>query len=198
MLEKLISLSRIRYCRGFGIQSPWAFRLVRDVINERYCYYAYEELRDRHPNLDRERIKLLKLYFRLSNYSQPKVIVDFGASDNVNKDYFEAGCHKAKYLSIDEENSREELNDLLSSLESIDIVRMGPSGNLDLFFKSVTLVPHNGTLLIIEGISQDHNAKRLWKEILEQPRNVVTFDLYYCGLVFFDEKRYKKNYIINF
>ncbi len=198
MLEKLIWLSRIRYCRGFGIQSPWAFRLVRDVINEHYCYYAYEKLRDRHPNLDKKRIKLLELYFRLSNYSQPKVIVDFGASDNVNRDYFEAGCNKAKYISIDKEISHRELKDLLISLESIDIVRMGPSGDLDLFFKSVTLVPHNGMLLIIEGISQNHNAKTLWKEILKQPHNVVTFDLYYCGLVFFDEKRYTKNYIINF
>ena len=36
------------------------------------------------------------------------------------------------------------------------------------------------------------------KDIVDDDRTGVSFDLYDCGLVFFDKQRYKKNYIINF
>ena len=37
-----------------------------------------------------------------------------------------------------------------------------------------------------------------WHCIEHDPRVTVTFDLYYCGIVFFDSKREKQSYIINF
>ena len=33
-------LRRIKYCRGFGVQSPSAYRFIRYVINEHYPYYG--------------------------------------------------------------------------------------------------------------------------------------------------------------
>ena len=36
-------LSRIPRSRGFGVQSPWAYRFVRSVACERRPYYAYED-----------------------------------------------------------------------------------------------------------------------------------------------------------
>ena len=40
---------RIGHCRGFGVQSPWAYRMVRYVINEHWPYYAYAPLAARFP-----------------------------------------------------------------------------------------------------------------------------------------------------
>ena len=51
------------------------------------------------------------------------------------------------------------------------------------------------TVLIVEGIWQNRS---FWKELKADERAVVTFDLYYCGIVLFDKKRHKQNYIINF
>ena len=45
----IVWLCRIRRCRGFGIQSPWAYRIVRYVINEHYPYYAYGPLSEEYP-----------------------------------------------------------------------------------------------------------------------------------------------------
>ena len=53
------------------------------------------------------------------------------------------------------------------------------------------------TLLVIEGIGHNAAAKALWQKLLNDNRTGITFDLYYCGIVFFD-KRYKQNYIVNF
>lgn len=59
-------LSRIGKARGFGIQSPWAYSFVTDVIMERLPYYAYEEIERSFPD-SRER-KRQKLYFRIRNF----------------------------------------------------------------------------------------------------------------------------------
>lgn len=37
------SVLRAMHRRGFGIQSPWAYEMVRDVLFEPLAYYAYEE-----------------------------------------------------------------------------------------------------------------------------------------------------------
>jgi hypothetical protein len=51
------------------------------------------------------------------------------------------------------------------------------------------------SVVIIEGIRKD---KVFWQEVTGDERTGVTFDLYYCGIVMFDKKRHKKNYIITF
>ena len=45
-------LRRIKYCRGFGVQSPTDYRFVRGVINEHAPYYLYEDLARELPGLD--------------------------------------------------------------------------------------------------------------------------------------------------
>ena len=53
------------------------------------------------------------------------------------------------------------------------------------------------TMLIIEGIGYDTAAKAIWQKLVNDSRVGITFDLYYCGIAFFD-KRFKQNYIVNF
>ena len=53
----------------------------------------------------------------------------------------------------------------------------------------------DNTVLIIEGINRN---KRFWQSVKEDDRTSITFDLYYCGIVLFDKKRHKMNYVINF
>lgn len=58
--------SRIGKSRGFGIQSPWAYSFVRDVIMEKLPYYEYDIIEKR--NLSRKDEKTEKLYWRLRNF----------------------------------------------------------------------------------------------------------------------------------
>jgi hypothetical protein len=162
-------LSRIFHCRGFGIQSPTDYWLVRYVINEHWPYYSYATLGRDDDWLTR---KLGLLYFRIANWRQPQVI----ESDSY-REYLHAGCHKASFG------------------DSKELIML----TLDSDYRSRLLSIYNKvnerSVLIVDGIQRD---KDFWREIVSDKRTCVTFDLYYLGIVLFDKSRFKQHYIINF
>ncbi len=59
------NISRWWHSFGFGIQSPWAYSMVTDVICERLPYYEYARIdRECHSRHERRR---RKLYLRIRN-----------------------------------------------------------------------------------------------------------------------------------
>lgn len=162
-------LCRIGHCRGFGIQSPSDYWLVRYVINEHWPYYQYEALGQDDDWLTR---KLGRLCFRIANWRQPAVI-----ESSAYREYLQAGCRKAVWG------------------ESSELMVLSLEGDwrsrLSYIYNKVSA----DSVLVVTGLSK---ARDVWREIVNDERAVLTFDLYYCGIVLFDKKRNKKNYIVNF
>lgn len=93
-----------RYCtafrrynrsKGFGIHSPFAFNFVLKVLRERLPYYAYDDIEyrrqtakklaasvSRHPRVISS--KNAKMVFRITNYFNPRVIMQIGTSYGVS------------------------------------------------------------------------------------------------------------------
>jgi hypothetical protein len=165
----IVWLGRIGHCRGFGIQSPADYWLVRYVINEHWPYYSYSELGQDDNWLTQ---KLGRLYFRLANWCQPAMIMS-----DAYQAYMQAGCRKAKFG------------------ESTEMIRLTLEGDYRNRLMDIYNKVNDATLLIVEHLWKD---KQFWQEIIVDERTRVTFDLYYCGIVLFDKKRTKINYIINF
>lgn len=165
----VVWLRRIGHCRGFGIQSPADYWLVRYVINEHWPYYQYDTM-----GLGDDRLtqKLGRLYFRLANWRQPAVIMS-----DAYQDYLQAGCRKATFG------------------DSAEMIRLTLEGDYRSLLQTIYNKVNDQTLLIVECIWKD---RLFWQEIVSDERTRVTFDLYYCGIVMFDRKRTKVNYIINF
>lgn len=137
----LTAFTRAKHRHGFGIQSPWAYELVRDVLYERLPYYAYAEQGLATP--------LEQQLFRIRNHyrKQPIVIID-------EKD----AAASRRY------------DEVMQSSVTPD------------------------TILIIEH-THDSNA-RLWQTVVDDPRAVITFDMGRRGMVVFDPKRIKQNYLL--
>ena len=165
----LVWLRRIGHCRGFGIQSPADYWFVRYVINEHWPYYHYAELgRDD----DWLTSKLGRLYFRLANWRQPTTVMSDGYQE-----YLKAGCGKAEFG------------------RSTEMIHLTLDDDYRERLKTICSKANEQTVLIVEGLWKD---QAFWREITSDEQTGVTFDLYYCGIVLFDKKRTKKNYIINF
>lgn len=164
-------LRRAPHSRGFGIQSPTDYWFVRYVVNEHWPYYQYAELGDGDDWLRR---KLGRLYLRLANWLQPRLVV---TSDY--RDYFRAGCRRAEIRPEGDPPA---------------LVRLTVEEGMPALERAYGMADAR-SLLVVEGIWRD---QELWRQVVADERTGTTFDLYYCGVVMFDKKRDKHHYIINF
>ncbi len=180
----IVWIRRMRHSRGFGVQSPYDYRFIRYVINEHWPYYAYDDLQESVTDIDQKTRKLCRLYFRMANWRQPKVIVDYRPETDAYFRYMQRGCRKAKAATRAE--------------GPLELGRMSLTGDYEAFWEELLGHVDAHSVLIVEHIKRDKETQAFWERVKQDERTGVTFDLYYCGIVFFNLKRYKQNYVVNF
>ena len=186
-----VYLGRLHHCKGFGVQSPFAFMFINDVINEHYPYYSYKQLDSLFPLLDKEKRILCRLYFRLSNYRQADIMIDYYPETNAYSESMKMGCNKMKSVTLKDKTMN------MDMLSLAGIIRISLVGDYQSFFYSLMQIIESKTIIILQGINRDKETKSFWSEVCNDKLG-ITFDLYYAGIIVVDEERYKQNYIVNF
>lgn len=179
-LHKFLStLLRVPRTRGFGVQSPFAYRFLRDVITERWPYYAYDDLNT--LSLNEEEKKLGQLLLRLSNHFGPHQWY-FGSMDLLHRceAYVLAGSHQSKCVS--KLPNRVEIA-LLSAKDSLEEVLQHVSDDsvvvlLDLRCRSLSSY---------DSLRMAYDAGA-----------TVCFDLYNQAIIFFNSKFHPHIYKVNY
>lgn len=136
----LTTLPRAWHRHGFGVQSPWAYELVRDVLFEPLPYYAYEEQGISTP-LDQQ-------LYRIRNHyrNQPLFVISEKSAEAAMR------------------------------------------------YDQVAGQATNDTVIVVEHI--DNANATLWQRIVADSRAIITFDMRRRGMVVFDKKRIKQNYLL--
>lgn len=172
---------------GFGVQSPFAYRFVTDVVREAYPYYAYGELAEKYKT-DRCSLPFLQFLLRLSNFRQGRYWVSNNLK-SVELAYLRAGCRKAELLS-----SYAKPDGVI-----LDLVALEADEGYDYtFYRRYASLLGPGGVMVIEGIRRNRRCRRFWRQVRADSKAVVTFDIYDCGVVFFDATKPKKNYKLMF
>lgn len=190
-------ISRIGCCRGFGIQSPWAYSFVRYVVNEHYPYYAYGILRRAFSRWSVSERKMGELYFRLANFLQPSRIFFFFPPDDRNigfrKKYISSGCSRSEFAGMEKaedllavKDNRPLLVCCSSSQVSADMIML-MKGKLQ-----------KGDMILIEDIKESRDSRMKWRELRSRLSGALMFDLFYCGIIYVDADRYMQHFKINF
>lgn len=191
-------LMRIGHSRGFGVQSPSAYNFIRYVVNEHYPYYAYDDLKHSVKGISRDTRKLCRLYFRIANFAQADTCIDFAPATDAYASYISRGCRRTKIVAVPYNATADEAMQTIEEAKGTALIRMTPCCHFAQAVEKAIVQASDDTILIIEDIHQDTEAKHVWHWLTEDNRAGVTFDLYYCGIVFFDKIRPKQNYIVNF
>lgn len=111
------SLRKLRYRKGFGVHSPFAYDLITSVIEERCRYYSYNAIesflkKSLYPDLDGAKLSRQKkierkkatLLFRLVNRFHPKTILEIGTSWGISSLYLNASHSDVSQVCIEQDD----------------------------------------------------------------------------------------------
>ncbi len=198
-----IRLVRFPHRRGYGVHSPFAFNLITRVIYERAPYYKYRDLHQAERQLSAtkpkawrgEPLRVKRLLFRLVNYARPRLIVDAGTPSAAGL-YLRAARCSADYTVADK------LSELfLESGVPVDFLYLHDYRHpafVEETFHICAPRTAKESLFVVEGIRYTRQMHALWKQMQQDERTGVSFDLYDLGLLFFDKTKVKQHYIVNF
>ena len=196
-----IRLSRFRYRCGYGVHSPFAFSLITDVIYEKMPYYAYDLLKvEQKKRITTQRWekgipRINRLLFRLVNKVQPATIIEVGQPSAASL-YLQSAKPSAGYLFASD------LSELFLDADTpVDFLYLNDYRNPALLEEVFNICSRRTTpnsLFVVHGICYSKAMKNLWKQLQNDERVGITFDLYDAGLLFFDTTKIKQHYIVNF
>lgn len=165
---KLFSpIARRWHRHGFGIQSPWAYEFVRDVLFERYRYYAFDTLQG---------TKADEQLFRIMNWLKPRHYIAASEPNSATQHL------KAAYRPIKDENKTDFELYYFAADRIWEVKKAFQGGWIN-----------SHSCLIIEGIDTPEGAS-LWESLVTSTPVTTSFDLGSRGIAFFDPARQKQNY----
>ena len=182
-------LRRCGCSRGFGVQSPSAYAFIRHVINEHYPYYAYRELLVRLAHLDKREHKTGRLLLRLANFWQPEYSI---VNEHRFDEYLHAGCWKMKRIEIGNQLMKDARGK--KRMMVIDLAKMGMKEVME----NVLPLCDEQTMLVLLGNLYREKQGEEWHQLQESDYCGITYDLYSLGIIFFDKKKFKQHYRMNF
>ena len=210
--------NRLRHRRGFGVQSPWAYEFVRDVLEEKSLYYAYDDMSVVISSLKlkvkpsiRRRYEML---FRISNKMKPSYILQAGFSEALGICYMSLPSHRTPCVAVNtsfsdvskglfkhfkiesfEGNVVEICKQTIEQRGKIGILSFPLKNEYKALYEYAISNVDSNSLFILDDISSNE-GRVLWNEVLDDSRTTVTFELDTVGLVFFDKRRSKQNFTL--
>lgn len=165
------------------------------------------------------------LLFRLVNYFKSKYILQVGSTTGISTLYLTSYASDLKCIALENVpsfaviasdlfkkqarnpidlrvgNYKDLLPSALKKMPQVDFVFFNTlyeqHNNLYLFEEAVKYI-NSDTVFVFDGIRANKEMKSFWREVCHHPIVTVTVDLYSLGIIFFNPKLYKRNYIVYF
>ena len=194
---------RFRHRCGYGVHSPSDFFLITSVIYEEAPYYAYGRLKasSASKSLPHYREKVNRLLFRLVNFFRPMTLMEVGKGNGDAIRYMKDARLSMNAVSLDgTERDRvlQSLKEELERMKKLDFLHIAFTPYYREVFEVAFPYLTHESCVVVGNIYASEDRKAWWKSLLADERVRVSFDLYDVGLLLFENKRFKQNYIVNF
>jgi hypothetical protein len=214
----------IKYCKywltadngkGHGIHSPFVFKFVIDVLNDKRFFYTFETI-ESIVNTDLNDKKFNRLLFRIADYYQPKSILVIDETIGITTNYIAlANTDASVYSYFCQANNFQKAketatecnvhnchfgNDLLDA-KHFDLVYINAQNDLQLnnVLKQALPLLHPQSILVINNINSSKEIEAQWLQLQTHSSVTLTINLFQIGLVFFrPENKIAQHFTIRF
>lgn len=176
-------VSRIGHRRGFGIQSPWAYSFVRDVIAEDLPYYGYDSISKETRTDKKNESRMARLLLRLGNFVRPDSYTDITQKSSFFAHFIALGCTKCTETSIPQGRAIIHANLKKNSVSEI----LNIASRCD-----------DKSMLMLTGLCLEKDIQQSWLTIRNNNSIGITFDLGRFALCFLDKSMHKQHYKLFF
>ncbi len=212
-------IHRKRRAAGFGVHSPFAFKLILDTIHTPHSYYIYEENKTKlySARLKKEtNLKYAELLFRLINRFNANNILEIGSGQGIYTLYLSAHSKQSTVVCVEQDQKKQKRAQLLlgDKLENIILTNVLPTKenifdaivwDLDEYqinkedtLKYISSRVGSGGLLILNHINKGKQNKEVWQKAIQIDTITMSFDLGTIGIAFFKPSLPKQNYCLYF
>ncbi len=165
-----------------------------------------------------------ELLFRTVNYFKPKKLLQIGSPAGIAALYMTAYASDLKALVLEKEplsvettawslqkyhsavkvcpgDYEQTLPAALQELGEVDFVFFQATQEKEknrFYFEEAIKHIQPDTVFFMEGIRANQEMRQLWTEICYRKDVILTFDLYHIGIIIFQPRFYKKNYLVYF
>ncbi|MDO5523979.1 MAG: hypothetical protein Q4G48_08045 [Bacteroidia bacterium] len=203
-------LHRKRRAKGFGIHSPFAFNLVTEVIYEKHAHTAFFDIQKvlSEHGAETDGQKLHHLSYRLVRYFKPERALEIATGKGINTLYISAGykdvsCEcfgSAADNVLLARNLHRTFNKNVKFIDELDAGRRYDAIFLYLNAFSADMedlfsMSSERAFWVITGINR-RNGKQFWRNIVQDERARLTFDMNDMGVVILNKSYHKANYFI--
>lgn len=214
------SMRKLKHRKGFGVHSPFAFRIITEVIEEKIPYYAYHSMQKVYHRQAPIPFKVAALLFRLSNRFHCRRILEVGCDGGYSLLPLALVDSRNELTTVAsaerEAQTRQHLSFFPSALGRIGFVssvdEVAPDYVADLLVINALpddmtaeaflswLKPHlhAESVMFVHGIQIGHRLEELWDGICDSDDIDVTMDLYDFGLAIRRPHFYKQHYVVSF
>jgi len=175
---------RLRKSRGFGIHSPFVFHLVTQVIKGKHLFYVFDLLDDAFSKYNYRDVKYAKIVYRIINDLNIKFV--YCKSKSFACDRLICDNADLKYNFIDEIGMSTEAYKVIYAGDD-DLVELLKEETIASFKKSKTLV-------VLNEMYKCDKTLNAYLSLKDECN--MSIDMFYRGLLFFDEKLQKGEYSI--
>lgn len=164
------------------------------------------------------------LLYRIAHYFSPSLIIELGTGSGISTAYLASADSSTEVITVEGDADRAsfakqvlselELNncnfvvddfkhflDGLKSVKKPFLVFIDGDHNFQPtmdYFNYFTGVADNECIVIFDDIRWSEDMLKAWKKIINDPRVVVSIDLFFMGIVFFNTSVTPQKLIINF
>jgi hypothetical protein len=114
---------------------------------------------------------------------------------DLGRRYLSEGCTSAALYVF---RDTYDLRNTLSLVKNVGLLYLDASSDCDTVFKMAFPFLSPKSLVIIKDIHRNDHMRNFWNSLKEDPRIILSFDIFYAGILLFDHKYVKQHYIVNF